>query len=61
MFIKQVVFSATKYHCNYCFGDCSGLRVSCAECSEFDACLHVSSTILLESFYFTVIINVTFV
>ncbi|XP_047132102.1 transcriptional adapter 2-beta isoform X1 [Hydra vulgaris] len=31
---------ATKYHCNSCFGDCSGLRVSCADCAEFDACLH---------------------
>ncbi|XP_057315004.1 transcriptional adapter 2-beta-like isoform X1 [Hydractinia symbiolongicarpus] len=28
-----------KYHCNYCHADCSGLRISCAECSDFDACL----------------------
>lgn len=28
-----------KYHCNYCIADCSGLRVSCAECPDFDACL----------------------
>ena len=27
------------YHCNYCTTDCSGLRVSCAECPDFDACV----------------------
>merc|ERR1712142_1181330 len=30
---------SVKYHCNYCIADCSGLRVSCAECADFDACL----------------------
>lgn len=30
---------AAKYHCNYCIADCSLLRVSCAECPDFDACL----------------------
>lgn len=28
-----------KYHCNYCQEDIAGIRVKCADCSDFDLCL----------------------
>ena len=28
-----------KYNCNYCQEDIGGLRIKCAECSDFDLCL----------------------
>ncbi|XP_023211508.1 transcriptional adapter 2B-like isoform X2 [Centruroides sculpturatus] len=28
-----------KYHCNYCQEDIAGIRVECADCSDFDLCL----------------------
>lgn len=37
--VPPIVVDGSKYHCNYCYSDCSGLRVSCAECPDFDACL----------------------
>ncbi|XP_066916702.1 transcriptional adapter 2-beta-like isoform X2 [Clytia hemisphaerica] len=37
--IDRGKISGAKYHCNYCHADCSGLRVSCAECPDFDACI----------------------
>ncbi|XP_041353664.1 transcriptional adapter 2-beta-like [Gigantopelta aegis] len=32
-----------KYVCSYCQGDISGVRVQCAECSDFDLCLQCFS------------------
>lgn len=31
-----------KYNCTYCQEDITGLRVKCAECTDFDLCLQVS-------------------
>ncbi|XP_070578338.1 transcriptional adapter 2-beta-like [Ptychodera flava] len=32
-----------KYYCNYCQEDISGIRVKCAECTDFDLCLQCFS------------------
>ncbi|KAK7789179.1 hypothetical protein R5R35_006799 [Gryllus longicercus] len=32
-----------KYHCTYCQEDISGLRIKCAECTDFDLCLQCFS------------------
>lgn len=33
-----------KYHCDCCLADCSGLRIRCADCADFDLCLQCFST-----------------
>jgi transcriptional adapter 2-beta len=30
-----------KYNCTYCQEDITGLRIKCAECTDFDLCLQV--------------------
>nr|XP_006822133.1 PREDICTED: transcriptional adapter 2-beta-like isoform X2 [Saccoglossus kowalevskii] len=35
--------NTTKYYCNYCQEDIRGIRVKCAECSDFDLCLQCFS------------------
>ncbi|XP_065058463.1 transcriptional adapter 2-beta-like [Rhopilema esculentum] len=33
-----------KYHCDVCLADCSGLRIRCADCADFDLCLQCFSS-----------------
>eukprot|EP00112_Aurelia_sp_Birch-Aquarium-sp1_P024825 Seg800.8 transcript_id=Seg800.8/GoldUCD/mRNA.D3Y31 product="Transcriptional adapter 2-beta" protein_id=Seg800.8/GoldUCD/D3Y31 len=33
-----------KYHCDVCLADCSGLRIKCADCADFDLCIKCFST-----------------
>jgi len=33
-----------KYHCDACLADCSGARVRCTDCADFDLCLQCFST-----------------
>lgn len=36
-----LIFQGMKYHCDVCLADCSGARVRCTDCADFDLCLHV--------------------